>query len=416
MADRRIRVMLWVVLGVALLARIIMSIQMGPHYYFADTEEYDAAARSILAGHGPGADYPRGPLYPALMAAGYALFGVGNFQGVRVLQVVIGMGIVVLCIVLGWRVGGRATGVVAGAAAALAPSLVFTTGLLYPTSLYTLLLLSATLLASLIATRASFGFAALLGVVMALAWLTDQVVAVPLIGLFVWMLIAGRAHRWRMPAVLATAVVVAALILTPWTRYRDRTYHNADIFMAKAQAVIYFARHDTTDYGERAVRDTSSHYRTLNTGDFAKREWHLLTHQPVGYIGDWVHEFVHFFKPFPDRMTSRNEYTAEGPKVLATFYFLPLFLLAAVGVFSRRLRWRDKALLLTVVLSTDAVYSFFFTQTRYRIPIEPCVIVLAAVGVLVLLPRLGERVFGAEAPESAARETVPARSRAEAGV
>jgi 4-amino-4-deoxy-L-arabinose transferase-like glycosyltransferase len=406
--------MLGVVLGVALLARVIMAIQMGPHYYFADTEEYDAAARGILAGHGPGADYPRGPLYPALMAAAYTLFGIGNLQGVRVLQVAIGMAIVALCIRLGWRVGGRATGIVAGAAAALAPSLVFTTGLLYPTALYTLLLLGATLLASSIARRPSWGAAAALGVVMTLAWLTDQIVVAPLAGLFAWMLIAGRASGRRVFAAAAVALVVAFLLVTPWVRYRDRTYHNADIFMAKAQAVIYFARHDTTTYGNRAVRDTSSHYRTLDTGEFAKREWGLLTKQPAGYIGDWVHEFVHFFKPFPDRVTSRNEYTTEGPLILATAYYVVLFLLTGVGLFSRRVRWRDKALLLTVLLSTDAMYSFFFTQTRYRVPVEPQFIVLAAAGVLVLLPRLGERVFGAETPDPAAREPEPARSRAEA--
>jgi len=413
-ADRRFRVMLGAVLGVALLARVILAIQMGPHYYFADTEEYDKAARSILAGHGPGADYPRGPLYPALMAAGYAMFGVGNLQGVRVLQLAIGMAIVALCVVLGWRVGGRATGILAGAAAALAPSLVFTTGLLYPTALYTLILLGATLLARRIARRPSWAAAAGLGGVMTLAWLTDQIVVAPLAGLFVWMLIAGRASGWRVPAAAAVAIVVAFLLVTPWVRYRDRTYHNADIFMAKAQAVIYFARHDTTTYGSRAVRDTSSHYHTLNTGEFVKREWGLLTTQPAGYIGDWVREFVHFFKPFPDRMTSRNEYTKEGPRILATVYFLLLFLLAGLGLWSRRLRWGDKALLLTVLLSTDAMYSFFFTQTRYRVPTEPCFIVLAAAGVLVLLPRLGERVFGAEMPPPAVREPVPARSRAEA--
>jgi len=40
-----------------------------------------------------------------------------------------------------------------------------------------------------------------------------------------------------------------------------------------------------------------------------------------------------------------------------------------------------------VVLSTAVFYSFFFTQARYRIPVEPQLITLAALGMASAFPR-----------------------------
>ena len=45
------------------------------------------------------------------------------------------------------------------------------------------------------------------------------------------------------------------------------------------------------------------------------------------------------------------------------------------------------ALLAGVVLATAIFYSFFFTQTRYRIPVEPQLVVLAALGMQRAFPR-----------------------------
>jgi hypothetical protein len=44
-------------------------------------------------------------------------------------------------------------------------------------------------------------------------------------------------------------------------------------------------------------------------------------------------------------------------------------------------------LLATVVLTTAAFYAFFFTQARYRIPVEPQLVALAALGLASAFPR-----------------------------
>ena len=151
----------------------------------------------------------------------------------------------------------------------------------------------------------------------------------------------------------------------------------------------------------RAVRDTSATFRPLTTGAFVRRELGFFRAHPADYASDYVREFVHFFQPMPDRVATPSPYNRPGVKAVGAVYFLPTLLLALLGLWNRRATWRDRLLLLLLPFSTAAVYALFFTQTRYRIPVEPQLIVLAALGVARLVPRAVETLAGG--PDAAAR-------------
>ena len=399
-----------VILAVAAVIRAVLIHQMGSRYYFADTGEYEAAARSLLAGHGPGATTPRAPLYPALMALGFLLFGDGNLPAIRLIQLVVGLLVVALTMRLGFRIGGRHGALVAGVSAALAPTLVFTTSMLYPTALYTALLLAATLVARGLDLRPGLGRGALLGLVILLAWLTDPVAAAPAVALLLWLLWGalgpGRARGTRAIRVgaFAIAVCTAALLASPWLIYRQRTYGSPAPFMEKAQAILYFVRTDPAVAGVRAVRDTTRHFHALTATQFVGREWRLLHAQPVPYLSDYMGEFVHFFQPMPDRISTQNVYTSSAARLVAGLYFVPVLLLAAVGLLMGAARARERHLLALVPLSAAALYALFFTQMRYRIPTEPAMLVLAALGLERLFPRLAAALAGEPRPRAAPPE------------
>ncbi|MBK7366717.1 MAG: glycosyltransferase family 39 protein [Candidatus Eisenbacteria bacterium] len=99
--------------------------------------------RSPAPGAGPGRDVPRAPLFPVEMALGFLIGGQGNLLAVRMLQLALAAVLGVLGIRLATRLGGRAAGVLTGLCLAFAPTLVFTTGMLYPTLLYCTLLMTA---------------------------------------------------------------------------------------------------------------------------------------------------------------------------------------------------------------------------------------------------------------------------------
>jgi len=379
--------MLLLVLGIALIVRLALILQMGPHYYFGDTPSYDRAARSILAGAGPGADFPRAPFYPALMALGYALGGTGNLFAVRLLQLLLGMGVVALCYALGRRVAGPAAGLLAALAATFEPTLVFTTGMLYPSVLYTLLLLAATLATVRTARSRRAASAVGLGVLLGLCWLAEQVALVPGVALLGWLAAVDLRRGVRALAVPALALVVSLVVVAPWLVYHQRAYGTPAVFVGKARDVLRFARTDTALYGVRAVRDSADDASTRSAGGFFGRELRNLKAHPLGYLSDYTREFLHFFKPLPDRITSRNQYNRGWVKWMGGVYFLLVLLLAVPGWLLGRAPPRDRWLLALVTLSTAAIYAFFFTQTRYRVPVVPQMLVLAALGAARLLPR-----------------------------
>lgn len=381
------------VLVLALALRVALIYNMGNTYHFADTGEYDTAARSILAGQGPSAGVPRAPLFPAEMALGFLFGGVGNYRAVRVIQLVLGMLIVVQVGRLGSRIGGTRVGRIAMLAAAVAPTLVFTTGLLYPTALYTLLLLSATIATWDLSRQPRLRTAVWLGVLLMLAWLTDQIVMVPAAFLLTWLLFALAPHGRRGFVVFAAVVLVAMASAGSWVRYNETHYGKSGFFFAKAQYVLHFARHDTTMNRLRAIREPGE-FHALPMDSLIGREAHYLRNHPAGYLSDYAMEFVHYFDPWPDRLRTENSYTRRELLWIGAIYITPVLVFALLGLLFARVRTRDRLLLALVPLATAFIYSFFMTQTRYRIPSEPQMLVLAALGVARFLPGLASALSG----------------------
>ena len=223
---------------------------------------------------------------------------------------------------------------------------------------------------------------------MALAWLTDPIVMGPLAAVLAWLLLAGHGAMVRRVAVVVLAVAVAVLAAGSWSQYHRRAYHSPAVPLAKAQYVLYVARHDPDVVGGHAVRDTTEkEFHPLPLGRFLRRELGLMREQPAAYLHDYAFEFVHFFKPMPDRIQTINQYTRTEARWLVAVYFVGVLLLAPIGLLLGAAPLRARLLLALVPLATAAAYAFFFSQMRYRIPTEPQLLLLGALGLQRLLPR-----------------------------
>jgi hypothetical protein len=73
---------------------------------------------------------------------------------------------------------------------------------------------------------------------------------------------------------------------------------------------------------------------------------------------------------------------------------IPLFILAAGGVFLGGMAGRMKGLLLCPIVYFTAVHALFLGSVRYRVPLMPVVCVLAALGLVRLGRRIGKRPAG----------------------
>jgi 4-amino-4-deoxy-L-arabinose transferase-like glycosyltransferase len=376
----------WILIGA--LVRLAHIVSLGNRYYFGDTVEYEAAALRILHGIGMDQASPRAPLYPLFMAFSFWIGGEGNYLVARLLKLLLAVGLMAVVARLAGRFGGRPAAVVAAMGIALAPTIVFVSGLLYPTTLYMLLLASFTLVAWDLVQRPNGRAGALLGLLFALGWLTDQVFLAPAGAVCVWLLLRLGRLGAPLARALAVAAIVAAMIALPYLLTLQRIGGD-HAFMSKAQLVLYSARTDPVLAHERWVRfPADTPFEPLSAHAFVQREGRLFGHAPLAYLHDWIWEFLHFFRPVPDRVQSENRFTEPLVLYVGGLYFLALLTLSILGLGFGAGPQDGRVLLATVVLATAVFYSFFFTQARYRIPVEPHMLVLAALGVQRAFPRL----------------------------
>ncbi len=374
-------------IGIGLAVRLVHVLGLGDRTFFGDTPEYEQLALRILHGVSAGEASPRAPAYPLWLALSYAIGGEENHRVARLLQLGLSALQMWLAVGLATRVGNRAAGALTAILMALAPTLVFVTGLLYPTLLYSTLLLAILVVAWDLATRPGVVRAALLGVLVVAGWLTDMVIVAPLAAVGAWLLARVRHAGAALVRALAVSAATVALLALP-TLGMLRSQGGDRVFMGKAQAVLHFARTDPEISRPRWIRiPPGTAFEALSPRALVAREWRLLRERPVAYLLDYALEFLHFFQPLPDRVTSQNRFN-RLPVLLAGAVWFAIVLVLAIAGLARGVGPRHgRALVAGVVLATAAFYAFFFTQTRYRIPVNPQIVVLASLAVVRAFPR-----------------------------
>lgn len=389
-----------VLLLLALFVRLVFVLALNPDsYYFSDTRHYDRAAKSLLDGQGLGEKYYRAPLYPVAMAAVYAVAG-RSFLAMRLAECLLAMLLCWLIHCLTCQLYGHKAAFWALLAAALFPHFILLTGILYPTHLFTVFILLALFFllrsessASLVCVCASALFAGL-------AMLTVASFFFMLPFWLGWLLWRHGAKRWQ-PALLFLLTFV--IVLAPWTwrnytkygrltlvqplphtvlpNLQDRAVQEQEIASGFKTTVEYFKEHPTGT-GEDALSNTVLYY--------VRSPWSSIKHL--------VAELGHFWALYPDRLdTAKSSYRAnihardqrmetrgdywqwiKWPSIL---FMAPFFLLAVWGLQPAWLaQQRATALLLWSIAGFSVGYSLIYAEVRYRIPIEPLLLMWAALG------------------------------------
>jgi hypothetical protein len=389
-------------LGFGLLLRFVHMLTLGNRYFFGDTPEYQSVALRMLHGLGLSEGGPRAPLYPAFMAFSFLIGGEDNFRATRLLQLGLSLVLMLVVVRLARRIGGDGAAAAAAPIIALAPTILFVSGLLYPTLVYSLLLAAVVLTAWELSERPSVWSAGQLALYSVLGWLTDMVILAPLLAIGTWLLFQVNRRGAALARMLLLSGVLTAMLIAPYLSYM-RSHSRDSVFMAKAQAVLHFARTDTLISTPRLVTmPFGTPFEALTPKQFLHREARLFLAHPGPYLHDLANEFLHFFQPIPDRITTVNRYNTSLVLFLGGMYFVVLLTVAVLGLVFGAGPLRARVLLALVIVSTAAFYSLFFTQARYRIPVEPMLVVLAALGVARAFPRFTALFHGGASEDTRA--------------
>jgi len=409
---------------VGLGARLFYVLSSGPHVVVGgDGITYHWLANLLASGHGfieawaymlqgkvkPTAEHP--PLYPLLLAA-VSKAGWTSWTAHRVASCVMGTGTVATLGFLGRRVAGQRAGLLAAAIGALYPLLIIADRTLYSESLYGLTIALAMLAAYRFLERPSDRRALVLGGAIGLAALTrsEGLLLVPLLALPV--ILRAATKRWRT---LGLACLATALVIAPWTLRSSLVFHRPVLLSTNLGGLLAGANCDRTYYGPytgvwefsclfpqpggKGLSVTQTATKPEDEGALAAR----LQHQGIDYASDHVGRLPlvvavrvlrvwDFYRPGQgadyEAYVDGRDRSLERAGVGIYYVLLPL---AAIGVVVLRRRRAPLAVLVAPFALVTLVAALSYGVTRFRMPAEVSIVVLAAVALTALLDHADRR-------------------------
>jgi 4-amino-4-deoxy-L-arabinose transferase-like glycosyltransferase len=327
-----------------------------------------------------------------------------RYAAVRVAHCLLGAATIVLVYRLGRRGFGETTGLLAAAAYTVYP-----TALLYATELLSEPLATFCFMLYLLACLRLADRPTWPGAVAAGFWLGYAMLCrpafmfmLPLAG--VWSLWQFRgADRRRAMAVTLAVPALAVVVLVPWAARNYQVFHTFIPFSTMGGSVLLQGNNrivaDDPLYQGYSVWDTDLvEYRDAlrSAGDEVERDrraqrfavrW--LRDNPDRWLpmagAKLLRGWTPLLQPHSPRLYRLGTLLSWGPVVVLLALSYPATLVAC-------LRSRNPAWIIHLAILTYAITNvIFFGNSRYRYPIEPLCLILAARGVDVALSRLGRR-------------------------
>ncbi|HEX6311460.1 MAG TPA: glycosyltransferase family 39 protein [Acidimicrobiia bacterium] len=348
-----------------------------------------------LVGSDPAADHP--PL-TIIVLAPVSFLTDDSTDADRFTMAVFGTVTVLVLGLLGREIGGERAGWFAAGIAAVYPNLWVNDGLIMSETLAALAVTLALLSAYRFRRRPAVGTAAALGALCALAALAraELVLLLPLLALPVTVLVPWRrgALAWR-PVVAAFGI--AALLIGPWVVFNLARFEEPT-FLSTNDGIALLGSNCDSVYSGSDIGLTDLTCLGGNPQGDQSVDSKLYRDRAFEYIGDHTGRAVivafarvgrtwSVFRPFDMLEYNTGEGRERWVTALGLVAFYPLLALAVYGgVVTYRRRVALWPLLVPVVIVTIAS-AVTYGQTRFRVPAEPSVVVLGAVGLGALASR-----------------------------
>jgi 4-amino-4-deoxy-L-arabinose transferase-like glycosyltransferase len=315
-------------------------------------------------------------------------------------EVALGTALVVVTALLGWGLFDRRTGLVAGAMAAVYPTLVAYSHLLWAETLFALLITSA--LAALVwMERRQVGWPALgVGALFGAAALTREIALPVAVAAVFWAVVTAEASRRRAAAFRGIGVLIAAtLVVLPWVLRNHAELGR--ILPISSVGWIAIGEGNSLE-GRRWLRPAAparSVFRSevnavsgeVERSEFARRRAleMIAEAQPAWILTKLAHnvplllspDAFHLYKLRNGSYGDVPDGTRRAVAIATVLAYAVVACLGAIGIASAR-RGNRRLLALLVLGCVLALHVVANANSRFRMPWMPLVIVFAAHAVL----------------------------------
>jgi 4-amino-4-deoxy-L-arabinose transferase-like glycosyltransferase len=330
----------------------------------------------------------RPPLLPIVLAGIYGVAG-HHYWVARALIALLGASTCVVLMRIARRLFGQPAAALAGLLAAVYPKLIYYAGEPVTETPYTFLLTCA--VAVLLAAKDSKNGLwrwPLGGALMGLATLCRSALLAFIPFACLWALVV-RPRKLR--AALEAALIAGgfALVMAPWWG-RNAAIHGRFVpATTEGGYTLWVTNNALADGGghcfwpdDRRAFDGLTEAEIDRT--FARMGWDYIRSHPGRFLELAGAKFVRFWRLWPH---AEEPSVGASKAVVAGATFTPILILALYGAFAARRQWRRLLLIYLLFAYYALLHMVLMAITRYRLPLEPFLIALAAHGLVELWKR-----------------------------
>jgi 4-amino-4-deoxy-L-arabinose transferase-like glycosyltransferase len=333
------------------------------------------------------------PLYTLYLAL-WSRLGIDSVTGHRLASSLLGVAAVAVIGLLGYRLAGTATGLVAAGIAALYPQLWIDDGLLLSESIVILVIACALHTMYTFWRQPTRRNALVMGAVCGIAALSRNELILLFPFAAIPLVLRARNTEWRPRIRLAFAACVAgAILIAPWALFNLTRFNEPTLTSSSLGSVLSAANCDEVYYGPATGYYANCFQGPWPTGDESERDL-VPRDQAVQYMKDHITRLPvvmlarvgRMWDVFRPGQTTFFDWSIEGrgraPSWIGLFAYYLLIPFAAGGLVSL---WRRRITILPLlaapVIATIAAATTFGV-TRYRAPAEVSIVIGAAVGMV----------------------------------
>lgn len=387
---------------IAFALRLAFVMSLEDRLYWSDEHQYMKGVSQVLdKGKWYLAGTYKPPGYVYFLVLLRAIFGE-SLAVVRVAQSALGALVCLLTFAGASRLFSRRVALAAAAYVGVYPLLIYVSGVVMPQALETALVTGVLLLLVIYRNTLRRRHLMAAGLLLGLGALTVPLILtlVPLAG--VWILALRKWALWDAVKDSLVLGLCALCMILPWT-IRNYVVEQRFIFIATlGSQLLYLHCNPWADPDDKEgtremafkIKDEVRAQALANPAGPTEDEIYLqrykefVSKNPGRAAVIYLKKFRNFFGLYPATFSS-NEHTVNRNILAAAISYAPVLLFSMIGAVICMFRRREGLLLIAVPVVFALGYSLFHTTVRYRIPTEPCSIILASYGLFWLASRIG---------------------------
>ena len=386
--------------------------------------DYDAIARRLLRGDGYGSWLLRGPLYSILLWVIYSFTGI-DFLAVRIFQALLDSGTCLMVIYLGRLLFNNKSGLISGLIYSIYPFFIYFTGILLSENLFIFLMVATILFGIKFQQKIEIKNLILFSFSLGLLILCRPIAQIYLLPFCMWVIYLMYRLKLSKSQILLfglSFLLFSLASIAPWS-YRNYKVHNKFIFISTGGGRMFWYGNgpNATLSGtkpfplemNKKLLELNGH--ELNNEDFNFSEAKAYMHKnseifdnvyinyersqylyqetfkyifdnPNIFLKNYFKKLIMFWSPVSISRTT-NDYNTSYYQLAGGLAYLLILSFFILATLQKRKDFQKYLLLYIAILFNMLAVSLFSTSIRYRIPIDPFLILFASSALEALISK-----------------------------